>query len=309
MYDVVIIGGGPAGLTAGLYSSRRALKTLILTRDIGGQAAQTLDIENFPGLEKTSGIELSLKFKVQAEKFGSEIKFEDVKSIQKVNDTFQVQTKNNTYESKTIILAFGKSPKELDVPGEEQFKGKGVSYCATCDGPFFRGKIVTVVGGGNSALDAALYLSKICNEVNLVHRRSAFLGEEVLVEKAKETTNIKIWLENEVTEIKGTEVVESVVLKNGETNEIKTDGVFIEVGFIVNRDLVKNLVELNEKNQIIINQNQNTSVPGIFAAGDLTTTPYKQIIIAAGEGAKAALSAFDYIQKQQGKRGIMADWH
>ena len=308
MHDVVIIGGGPAGLTAALYASRRALDTIVLTKDIGGQAAKTLDIENYPGCKgKISGTELTANFKAQAESFGAKIIFEETKTIEKKDDHFVVKTKNNNYPTRTIILAFGKSPKELSVPGEEEFKGKGVSYCATCDGPFFRNKKVAVVGGGNSALDAALYLSKICEKVYLVHRRNTFTAEEVLKDNVEKTKNIETVLENEVTEVKGEAVVNSITLKDGK--ELQVNGIFVEVGFIVDRTLVQGLVDLNEKNQIIIDPLQATSVPGIFAAGDLTITPYKQIIVSAAEGAKAALSCFDYIQKQDGKRGILADWH
>lgn len=308
MHDVVIIGGGPAGLTAALYASRRALDTIVLTKDIGGQAAKTLDIENYPGCKgKISGIELTANFKAQAESFGAKIVFEETKSIEKIDNYFIVKTKNNNYETKTVLLAFGKTPKELSIPGEEEYKGKGVSYCATCDGPFFRNKAVAVVGGGNSALDAALYLSKICQKVYLIHRRSTFAAEEVLKNKIEETENIETVMEDEVAEIKGEAVVNSISLKSGKV--LQVNGIFVEVGFVVDRTLVQDLVDLNEKNQIIIDHLQNTSVSGIFAAGDLTTTPYKQIIVSAAEGAKAALSCFDYIQKQDGKRGILADWH
>ncbi|MFA4996254.1 MAG: FAD-dependent oxidoreductase [Patescibacteria group bacterium] len=307
MYDVIIIGGGPAGLSAAIYSSRRALKTLVISRDIGGQIAKTPDIENYPGVEKISGVELANKFKTQAEKFGATIVFEETVKVTKTKGEFTVKTLRNEYEAKTVILASGKKPRELGVPGENEFKGRGVSYCATCDAPFFKNKTLVVVGGGNSALDAALLASKYCKKVYLIHRRSSFTGEQVLIDTINFTKNIEIVFNSQIKEIKGEQVVKSVVLSDEKT--IETDGVIVEVGFIVDHSLVEGLVDVDSKKQVIVNNIQETSVPGIFAAGDLTVTPYKQAIISAAEGAKAALSCYDYLQKLQGKRGILADWH
>lgn len=305
-YDVIIVGGGPAGLTAALYASRRSLKTLVLTRDIGGQAAKTFDIENYPGIIFATGIELTEIFKKQAENFGAEIKFEETKKITPEKNIFKIETLNNVYEAKTIILAFGKQPRELNVEGEQEFQGRGVSYCATCDMPFFKNKTVAIVGGGNSALDAALLAAKNCEKVYLIHRRDEFRAENILIEKAKNSKNIEIILNSNIQKIKGKNVVESIIIESGK--EINVSGVFAEIGYVVDRSLVENLVELNDKNQVIVDSNQNTSIPGIFAAGDLTTTIYKQIVISAGEGAKAALSVYDYIQKNEGKTGIAGDW-
>lgn len=305
IYDVIIIGGGPAGLTAAIYASRRSLKTLVLTRDIGGQAAKTFDIENYPGIVHTTGPALAATMKEQAENFGTEIKFEEVKKIEIKGKSFSVAANGSQYESKTIIIASGKKPRELDVPGEEEFKGRGVTYCATCDAPFFRNKTVTVVGGGNSALDAALLCAEIAEKVYIVHR-SEFSGEGVMIEKVKKSKNIEIILSDEITSISGDGVVKSIKLKSG--REINTAGVIVEVGYVIDTSLFSDLVKINEKNQIITDLSQNTSVPGIFAVGDLTEAPYKQIVIAAGEGAKAALSAYDYIMKEEGKKGILGDW-
>lgn len=307
MYDVIIIGGGPAGLTAGIYATRRSLKTLILTTDIGGQASKAYDIENYPGLPTVSGVELSKKMFNQAKYFGAEIKFEEAKGIEQSKDTFRVKTNTNEYETKTVIVASGKKPRELNVPGEDQFKGKGVSYCATCDAPFFKGKVVSVIGGGNSALDAAHLSAKIAKKVYLIYRGAEFSAEQVLQNQVKNKSNIEILMNSEIAEIKGDKTVKSIALKDGK--EIETDGVIIEIGYDVERKLVENILKLNERGQVIIDHNQATSVSGIFAAGDLTATTYKQIVIAAGEGAKAALSAFDYIQRKEGKKGISADWH
>jgi len=307
MYDVIIIGGGPAGLSAAIYSSRRALKTLVISRDIGGQIAKTPDIENYPGIDKISGIELANRLKAQTERFGAEIIFEETVKIEKKENEFLVHTLRNKYEAKTVILASGKKPRELGIPGENEFKGRGVSYCATCDVPFFKNKTLVVAGGGNSALDAALLASKYCKKVYLVHRRDTFSGEQVLIDTVKFTKNIEMVFNSQVKEIKGEKIVNKIVLSNDK--EIETDGIIIEIGFIVDHSLVEDLVELDEKKQVMVNNIQETSEPGIFAAGDLTQTPYKQAIISAAEGAKAALSCYDYLQKLQGKRGILADWH
>ncbi len=307
MFDVIIIGGGPAGLSAGLYTSRRALNTLIISRDIGGQISKTPEIENYPGIDKISGIDLAMKLKAQAEKFGAKIIFEETAKIIKLKDKFVVETLRNKYEAKSVILASGKKPRELGVPGENEFKGRGVSYCATCDVPFFRDKTLTIVGGGNSALDAALLASKYAKKVYLIHRRDSFVGEQILVENVKKTKIIEIIYSDEVVEIIGENVVKSLKLKSGK--EIATDGIIIEVGFIVDHSLVEGLVKIDGKKQVVVNNVQETSEPGIFAAGDLTETPYKQIAISTGEGVKAALSCYDYLQRLQGKRGILADWH
>jgi thioredoxin reductase (NADPH) len=307
MYDVVIIGGGPAGLTAAIYASRRGLKTLVISKDVGGQITRTNEIENYPGFDRITGAELGINLLNQAKKFGTEFIFDEVKLIEKKEGEFLVQTIKDSIQTRAVILAFGKKPRELDVPGEEELKGRGVSYCATCDAPFFRNKTVVVVGGGNSALDAALISGKVANKVYLIHRGEQFRGEDLLVEKVTKEKNIELITSNEIREIVGKEKVEEVILKDD--RHISTDGIIIEIGFIIDRSLVQNLVKLDKTNQVEIDEHQNTSIPGIFAAGDLTTTPYKQIVIAAAEGAKAALSAFDYIQKISGKKGILADWH
>ena len=307
MFDVIIIGAGPAGLTAAIYACRRGLKTLVLTKDIGGQITKTLEIENYPGFEKVSGVELAQKMFAQAKEFGAEIKFEGVQKIEKKETGFTVMAHSTEYETKTIIFAFGKSPRKMDVPGEDEFSGKGVSYCATCDVPFYKGKELAVVGGGNSALDAALLASDICAKVYLIHRRDQFSAEEVLIDRVKNAKNIEILYNTEIKEIRGKEKVSSISINGG--RELPVDGVLVEIGYIVDRSLAEGLVEIDDKNQIITNNNQETNVDGIFAAGDLTNTPYKQIIISAGEGAKAALSCYNYIQAHSDGKKIINDWH
>jgi thioredoxin reductase (NADPH) len=306
-YDVAIIGGGPAGLSAAIYSARRGLKTILFTKDIGGQASKTDEIENYPGFDHVTGIELATKMQSQAQKFGAEIKYEEVRAVEKASDHFKISSSLNEIESETIIFAFGKKPRELGVPGEDRLKGRGVSYCATCDAPFFKDRTLSIIGGGNSALHATLVAAKVAKKVYLVHRREEFRGEETLIEQIKKLSRVELVLNAEINEIQGEEKVESIVLKDG--RKLETDGVIVEIGFTIDRSLVKGLVELDENNQVVVDNLQRTSVPGIFAAGDLTQTPYKQIIIAAAEGTKAALSAFDHIQHRQGKSGIAPDWH
>ena len=307
IYDVIIIGGGPAGLTAAIYSARRALKTLVLSTDIGGQISKSTAVENYPGIDLISGMDLSMAFFNQAKKFGAEIHFEEVKSIKNEKEVFEVKTLSKTHFCKSIILAFGKKPRELAVNGEEELKGKGVTYCATCDAPFFKDKTVAVVGGGNSAIDAAILSANYASKVYLLHRGPEFRAEQILIDKIMKIPKIEILMETEIKSINGKEKVESISLSNNKVIEV--DGVIVEVGFTVDRSLIADLVKIDDKNQVVTDSLQRTSVPGIFAAGDLTETPYKQVVISAGEAAKAALACFDYIQKSEGKKGIIADWH
>ena len=312
MYDVIIIGAGAAGMTSAIYANRRMLKTLIISKDLGGQASLASEVENYPGIdEAVSGFEIMQRFNRQAKKFGAEFIFDEVEEIQKENDFFRVKTNTESYQTKSIILAFGLTPRDLNVLGEEKFKGRGVSYCATCDALFYRDKIVSVVGGGNAALDASLLLSKIAKKVYLIHRRDEFRGDEILIQKIKNTQNIELVLNSTIKEIKGDKFVESIFVENIDKNsekEIEVSGVFAEIGYEIKADFIKNLVELDEKNQIITNKNCETSQSGIFAAGDATNIQYKQIVISAGEGAKAALSAYKYIQEKSGKKNINLDW-
>lgn len=296
MYDVIIIGGGIAGLTAAIFAARRDLKTLVISIDIGGQMAKTRDIENWPGELKADGIKICSDSKTQAEAFGAEFKYEQAIRIDCSEKIHTVKTNNNEYKTRSIILAFGKIPRTLNIPGEDKFVGRGVSYCVNCDGPFFRGKDVAVVGGGSAAIDAAIYMSGVANKVYLIHRRDEFRAEEVLVKKARAMSNIEFCLNDEVAKVEGEQTVEGIVLKSG--REIKISGLFIEAGYVVNNSLVEKITKCDDKGQIIVDENQKTSCPGIYAAGDMTSKPYQQMIIAAGEGATAALSAYDYIQKE-----------
>lgn len=299
MYDLVIIGGGAAGLSAGVYASRRSLKVLVLSKDIGGQTALANKMENYPGVKSVDGIKLMNVFKEQAEQFGTEIIHDVVATVDKQDDIFTIKTESDqTYKSKSVILAFGKIPRQLNVPGEKEFMNKGVVYCATCDAPLFAGKDVVVVGGGNSAVDAVLVLSKIANKVYLVHRKDSLRAEDILVKRIQQESNVEIIFNSIVEEIKGKDFVDQVLIKNIKTeavNKLAVQGVFVEIGFEVKADFVSHLVKLNKTGEVIIDQSNQTSTPGLFAAGDVTVVPFKQTVISAGEGAKAALSVYNYL--------------
>ncbi len=309
IYDVIIVGAGPAGLTAAIYTCRRALSTLVISKDIGGQIAKAPEIENFPGFECISGVDLTQKMLEQVQKLCADIAFEDVKDINKIKEGFIVKTSGEEYKSKTLILAYGKTPKNLDVKGEEKFCGKGVSYCATCDMPIFKNKIVAITGGGNSAIDAALYGAEIAKQVYVIHRRDEFRADEATIAKAKKTKNIKFILNSVIKEIKGDNFVKSIIVedvKTTKTQEIPLNGVFAEIGYDVKTQIVKHLVKLDKYQQIITNHDCETSQPGLFAAGDITNTSVKQAVVAAGEGAKAALTAYKYLHGT--KTAITTDW-
>lgn len=311
-YDVIIVGAGAAGLTSAIYAARRELKTLVLSSDLGGQAAIAWEIENYPGSNEPKGTKLMKKFEEQAKKFGANFEYDCVNNIEKKNGGFLIKTAQKEYNSRAIILAYGKSPRKLGLENEEKFEGKGIAYCATCDAPLFKDKTVAVVGGGNSAFDAAILLAKNITKndkkVYLIHRRDQFRAEEYRVVTFKEMPHTEILLNSEIKELKGNDFLQSAVVVNNKTKKkikLKIEGLFVEIGFDVDPRLANNLgIDLDGKNQIIIDNSGQTSVEGVFAAGDVTNTPYKQIVISAGEGAKAALSSFEYLQG----RKLQADW-
>ena len=303
-YDVIIIGAACAGLTSGLYTSRRALKTLIISKDLGGQAAITTEIENYPGTGTVTGPALMNKFKEQAETAGAELQFGEVTGIKKEGEEFVISSSVGEYQTKTVILAFGLEHRKLGVEGELKLIGKGVTYCATCDGPLFKGKTVTVVGGGNSAFDAAEYLSELCEKVYLMVRTDKYRAEQVLIDAVKSKENIEILDFTQVKEFVGEQKLEKAIIVNSQTKEerdLEIQGAFIEIGWVTKTEFVKDLVTLNERGFITTDNESKTSTPGIYAAGDVTDTPFKQAVISAGEGAKAALSAAKYIQEKKGQ--------
>ncbi len=312
MFDVIVVGGASAGLTAALYASRQNMKTLVLTKDIGGQAILTDDIENYPGFERTGGLELMSKFEEQARSYGAEIRYEEVIGIREDEPScFRVKTTSNEYAGCAIILAFGKTPRDLNVPGEQELKGKGVSYCAVCDGPLFKQKKLAVVGAGDPALDAAVYLKSLASQVYIIHRTDKPVGSEETLAILNSEENVDFIPNSVVKRINGTTKVQSISLEEtqGKTlSELEVDGIFIEMGYVAKTDIVKDIVTLNGNREIIVDKECATSHPGIFAAGDVTDTPYKQAVISAGQGCIAALSAYNYLQKVRGKPAVRADW-
>jgi len=299
VYDLVIIGGGPAGLTAGIYARRALLNTLLLEKiGIGGQIIITDLIENYPGFQEISGGELARKFEEHARKFGLETRgMVEVSGIEDRGSIKAVKTAEGDIEAKAVIIASGTTPRKLGVKGEPEFTGRGVSYCATCDGFFFRDKVVVVVGGGDSAITEAIYLTKLVQKVYVVHRRDKLRAEKINQEHAFANPKISFVWDSVVEEISGKNTVEKVIVRNVKTNalsEIKTDGVFIYVGLIPNTAFAN--VEKDERGFIIVNQKMETSVRGIFAAGDCRVTPLRQIATAVGDGAIASVSAEKYLE-------------
>ena len=300
-YDIIIIGAGPGGLTAGIYAGRQGTRNLIIDRDLaGGIGREVPEMENYPGFDSISGLELIEKMKAQATKNTELHEMEEVVEITKSNEEyrFTVKTTKDEYQTKTVILATGSSHRHLDTKGEDEFLGKGVSYCATCDGFFFQGRDIIMVGGGNSALQEALYLNNLGANVTLIHRRDEFRAQKHLQDQIKEA-GINTIMNATVEEIKGEMLVESVTLKDtvtGELSELQVNGVFISVGYVPHTELAQQLgVELDESGHIIIDNDQKTNVDYVYAIGDVCIG-LKQWIVACGEGAVAATSAFHDIQ-------------
>ena len=313
MYDLIIIGGGPAGMTAGIYAARQKLSTLLITKDFGGQIARkAVAIENYPGFGEISGIELIQKLEEHLKKFetnsyrqksdgGIEIKKDSTVKVQKEGKDFLVSTQDkNEYKSRAIIVASGADPRPLEVSGEKEYIGKGVSYCAICDAAFFKGKEVAVVGGGNAGFEAALALSEWAKKIYILEFSSAAAADEINQEKAAKTGKVEVITDAALEKIKGDKFVSSIVYLNKKKNEkknLEVQGVFVEIGSQPATSFVRGLAEFNEIDEIKVNPfTGETSTPGIFAAGDADNVPYKQIVIACGEGAKAAISVYKYIK-------------
>jgi len=302
-WDLIIIGAGAAGLAAGIYGARSGLKTLILEEKmVGGTTADAPIIENYPGFESIRGTELAKKMAAHCQKTGVTIReFEKVVSLDLKGEKKTVKTSRATYEAKAIIIASGSHYRELGVPGEKEFRGRGVSYCGICDGPLFKGKRVLVVGGGNSAVITALYIAELASEVKIAHRREAFRAEETLVKALKEKSNVEILWNTELKEIKGEKIVNKAVLYNNktkETTELSIDGVFVQVGEKPNSQLAEEAgVKVDEKGYIVIDIRQRTNIAGVYAAGDVTNHPVKQVGTAVGQGITAALEAYGYIRR------------
>jgi alkyl hydroperoxide reductase subunit F len=301
MYDVIIVGAGPAGMTAAVYAARKKLKALLISKDFGGQALWAANVENYMGYQFIGGTELMQKFEAQVRQFPLDQKIgEGVAALSRLNGGFEIKTdKGESFQTKAVVLASGKRPKQLNVPGEDKLKGKGVSYCAICDAPLFAGEKIAVVGGGDSALEAVDDMVKIGEHVYLVSN-TPLTGDQVLVDKLKDSPNLTTFLEWQVVEIEGSSLVEGIRIRNLNTDDekrLEVAGVFVEIGLVPNSDFATGTVNLNELGEIEVSCTSETNVPGLFAAGDVTNVPEKQIVVAAGEGAKATLQAHRYLQR------------
>ena len=302
-YDAIIVGAGPAGLTAGIYLSRARMKTLIVDEGIvGGQMVLTHEIANYPGVESISGYQLATVMKKQARTFGCEIKSNvSVKQLELSGDIKSLTLSDGvTYTSDVLILSPGGRSRTLGVPGEDVFKGKGISYCATCDGDFFTGKEIVVVGGGNSALEEAVSLTKYASKVTIIHQFSYFQAFEHAVEEARSNPKINFIMESVITAFHGDESLKSVDIKNldtGATSSLKTDGAFIFIGYIPNTEFLRGKLELNKWGEIVVNTDMSTSVEGVYAAGDSIAKRFRQVTTAVGDGTVAALAASNYLNE------------
>ena len=297
---MIILGAGPAGITAAVYAARKGLKFLVITEDIGGQTAWSGDIENYTGYQFISGPELTLKFQEHMESFSSTINMpETLTAVEKVKNLIEVTTNKAKYQAKTVVVATGKHPRFLGAEGEIEYKNKGLTYCATCDGPLFKDKNVAVIGGGNSGLDAALQLMKICPKVYIINMASKLTADKVMIQKAESASNVTILNNSQVKKVYGDNFVRGIEVETvGKTSNLGVEGVFVEIGLVPNTDFVSKLKK-NKSGEIIVDSYNQTNISGVFSAGDVTDVSEKQIIIACGEGSKACLSATKYLLTHQ----------
>jgi thioredoxin reductase (NADPH) len=310
LYDVVIVGGGPGGLSAGIYAMRAALETILIEKGAaGGQVAISDAVENYPGFEHITGYELSQKFLQHAQSYGMEIVQEEVVAVEPGLDFHTVRLANgDILKTHTVILATGGSPRKLDIPGEDEYYGKGVSYCGVCDGFFFKQKTVVVVGGGDTAAEEALYLAKLAKHVYLVHRRDALRASMILQQRVKDECKIEILWNSVVTEIKandeGVNAVDLQDTQTGEQRELSTDGVFVFVGFVPNNQLVPACIKMKADGYVVTNEKCETNMPGIYVIGDLREKYAKQIVVAAADGCTAALVAAYFVEMKKSGESV-----
>jgi len=299
LWDILIIGGGPAGLNAALYAQRKGFKVAIISKEIGGQLHNTSSVDNYLGIPMTEGKHLSDTFLNHIETLQVPLYLEvNVQSLEKINQHFNIKLENGvTLHSKTVLLATGGQPRQLGIPGEQEFANKGVSYCTTCDAPFFKDKNVIVAGGGNSAAEAVIDLAAWAKKITVVHR-SQWRADKIILEQLNKLKQVTVHLETQILRAEGVQTLKRVVVLDKKTNKqsvIEADGLFIQIGLLANSTLVKDLVPLTPNGEVIVNQDFMTDVPGLFAAGDVTHHPFKQIVIAVGDGAKAALAIQQYL--------------
>ena len=301
MYDIIIVGAGPAGLTAAIYGRRANKKVLVLEAlSYGGQIINTMDIENYPVERHISGFDFATKIYEQAKDLGAIIEFEKVTSIEDCKSYKKVITTDNEYKGLTVIIATGSENRKLGIEKEDELVGRGISYCATCDGAFYKDKIVAVVGGGNAALEDAVYLSDVAKKVYLIHRSDVFKGEEVTVKKLEEKDNVEFILNSNVVKVNGEDTLKSIIIKNndGEEKGLTVDGLFVAIGRVPENQNFAKLVQLDEKGYIIASENCHTNVEGIFVAGDNRVKEVRQLVTATSDGAISATEAIKYINRK-----------
>ena len=300
VYDVLVIGGGPGGYTAALYAARANLSVMVLEKlTPGGQMGTTDVIDNYPGFpEGVGGFELALQMQKGAQRFGAQTQLSEVISVELGGTVKQVRTQDGTYQARTVVLASGAHPRELGLPGEQELRGRGVSYCATCDGMFYRGKTVAVVGGGNTAVSDVLYLSRLCQKVYLIHRRDQLRASKVYLDPLQQAENVEFVWDSQVQELLYRDVLTGVQVrhkKTGELREIPCDGLFVAVGHVPNTELYQGQVELDQAGYVLADETTQTNLPGVFAVGDLRKKPLRQVITAASDGAVAAHFIEEYV--------------
>ncbi len=311
-YEVVVVGGGASGLTAGMFAARRGYKTIVISQDVGGQAATTPDIENYPGIEFIDGLDLMKKFKTQGEKYGMQFRFDTVTALEPQPDgTYIIKGATGEVATQVVILAFGLSHRHLNVPGEEKLNGKGLLYCSICEPHFYQDRKVIVVGGGSSAVQAATTLSHLAKDVTVINMGEHLTAEAITVQRMTQRPNIHVVVNAQTQEVLGDDHVTALSILHTDTKQVEdipAEVIFVEIGYMAKAGWVKDILETDPRGQIKIGPNCETSRPGVFAAGDVTTITFKQVVISAGEGAKAALEADQYLLAKSGKRGGRIDW-
>lgn len=310
-YDVVVVGAGIAGLTAALYTSRQGLRTLVIGKNLGGQALMAPVVGNYPGLPSVEGLALIERVKDQVESFGAVIVFDEVKGIDADPSRFNIRTIRDVYTCPALILASGKTPRDMLLADEERFKGRGISYCTICDGPLFKGRTVAVFGSGQMGLESVAYLSELASEVFYVTRERKLIGDQGLIDRISHSGVVVTLTRSEVVGLIGDSRLRSIDVRNlddDSRNRINLDGLFVELGYVTKTDPFRKLVEINDKGEIIVDRLCHTSTEGVFAAGDVTDMPHKQMVIAAGLGAICGLEAVDFMLRKEGKPPIGMDW-
>jgi thioredoxin reductase (NADPH) len=309
-YDVVIVGAGPAGLSAGIFVARQKTSCLVISKDLGGQLNLIPKLENYPGTMMSSGPLLAKTLENQFLVFGGEMTYDTVERIDEAETGLKIKTTRSEYLAKTVVLAPGKVPNSLGVSNENQFANKGVHYCTKCDAPFYQGRTTATVGVGGYLVESGILLSRMASKVYLIYKGGALGGDKDLIESIKRKENVELIPNSSVKAITGTNSLQQITLldNSGVEKTINVDGLFIEMGSKINLEFVKHLVKINQKGEIEVSDGGKTSHPAIFAAGDATSIPYKQIVAACGDGAAAGLSAFNHVEKLKGKPGIRADW-